>query len=212
MVIDWLNENTPLAAPYGRVVVVVGSFVVAWLLTQLSDRLAVRLIVHNEARQAGELGPVDTGAIGNLRQQETAISLVQAGLRYLVYGLALVLSIVVLSGADRVEALVGAWFVGLTLAFSAREVVADVIAGLLMLFDGWVRVGAMVCVEPWGVRSVVEEMSVRSLVIRDLNGELIHVRNAEVKAESSEPKPQNREPSSSDTTSVCGSTPIESFG
>lgn len=178
---EFLGEQTSIPPLIGRFLAIVGLFVVAWLATRIADWIAVRLIARNEARQAGKLGPVDTGVIANLRRRDTTISLVQASIRYVVYGLALVLSFVALTGADQVEALIGASFIALVLAFSAREVIADVLAGLLMHFDGWVRLGDTVIIEPWGIQGVIEAASVRSITIRGVTGEKMYVRNAEIK-------------------------------
>lgn len=178
---EFLSEQTAIPPFLGRFVAIVLLFVVAWVVTRIGDRVAVRLIARNEARQSGELGPVDTGVIANLRRRDTTISLVQASVRYVVYGLAFVLSFIALTGADQVEALIGASFIALVLAFSAREVIADVLSGLLMHFDGWVRLGDTIIIEPWGMQGVVEAASVRSITIRGVNGEKMYVRNAEIK-------------------------------
>jgi small-conductance mechanosensitive channel len=47
-----------------------------------------------------------------------------------------------------VETVVGASFLAVVLAFSAQRFLTDVLAGLLMFFEGWFRVGDTVLVEP----------------------------------------------------------------
>jgi moderate conductance mechanosensitive channel len=87
-----------------------------------------------------------------------------------------------LTGARRVETVVGASFLAVVLAFSAQRFLTDVLAGLLMFFEGWFRVGDTVLVEPLDIEGVVERVSLRSIEIRSLSGEVIRVHNSEVKA------------------------------
>ena len=179
--IDLLDERTPIYPPLGRLIVVAGVFLVAWLVTRLAGRLAAFLVDRSE-RSGLEESTVDTGVITGLKQRETAISLVQTSIAYLVFGIALLLSLMTLTGAQRVETVVGASFLAIILAFSAQRFLTDVVAGLLMFFEGWFKVGDTVYVDPFDVQGVVEKMSLRSIELRSLSGEIIRVHNSEVKA------------------------------
>ncbi|MGH2994975.1 MAG: mechanosensitive ion channel family protein [Gaiellaceae bacterium] len=180
--IDLLDERTPIYPPLGRLIVVAGLFLVAWLVTRLAGRLAAFLVDRSVRRSGLEGSTVDTGVITGLKQRETAISLVQTSIAYLVFGIALLLSLMTLTGAQRVETVVGASFLAIILAFSAQRFLMDVVAGLLMFFEGWFRVGDTVYVDPFDVQGVVEKMSLRSIELRSLSGEIIRVHNSEVKA------------------------------
>lgn len=155
--IDLLDERTPIYPPLGRLIVVAGLFLVAWLVTRLAGRLAAFLVDRSE-RSGLEGSTVDTGVITGLKQRETAISLVQTSIAYLVFGIALLLSLMTLTGAQRVETVVGASFLAIILAFSAQRFLMDVMAGLLMFFEGWFKVGDTVYVDPFDVQGVVEKM------------------------------------------------------
>lgn len=179
--IDLLDERTPIYPPLGRLIVVAGLFLVAWLVTRLAGRLAAFLVDRSE-RSGLEGSTVDTGVITGLKQRETAISLVQTSIAYLVFGIALLLSLMTLTGAQRVETVVGASFLAILLAFSAQRFLMDVTAGLLMFFEGWFKVGDTVYVDPFDVQGIVEKMSLRSIELRSLSGEIIRVHNSEVKA------------------------------
>lgn len=180
--IDFLNESTPIYPPFGRLIVIVGLFLAAWLLARLAGRAAAVLVDRNERRGRLESDHVDTGVITSLKQRETAISLIQTSVSYFAFGLAFVLSLMTLTGARRIETVVGASFLAIVLAFSAQRFLTDVIAGLLMFFEGWFRVGDTIQIEPWDVEGVVEKVSLRSIEIRSLGGEVIRVHNSEVKA------------------------------
>ncbi|HEX2506267.1 MAG TPA: mechanosensitive ion channel domain-containing protein [Gaiellaceae bacterium] len=177
-----LNDSTPLSAPLGRLVVVAGLFLVAWLLSKVAGRVAAWAVDRGERRRSGRGGTVDTGLITSLKQRETAISLVATTSRYLFYGIALLLSLAVLTGAPRVETIVGASFLAIILGFAAQRLLMDVVSGLLIFFERWFGVGDTVAIDPWGVEGIVEEFSLRSVKIRSATGEVIHVANSEVKA------------------------------
>ena len=56
------------------------------------------------------------------------------------------------------------------------------IAGLLMFFEGWFRIGDTVAIDVLQVQGVVEAVSLRSLTIRSVTGEILHVANSQVVA------------------------------
>ena len=49
-----------------------------------------------------------------------------------------------------------------------------------MFFEGWFRIGDTVAIDPLHVQGVVEAVSLRSLTIRSITGEMIHVPNSQV--------------------------------
>ena len=49
-----------------------------------------------------------------------------------------------------------------------------------MFFEGWFRIGDTVAIDPLHVNGVVEAVSLRSLTIRSITGEMIHVPNSQV--------------------------------
>jgi small-conductance mechanosensitive channel len=180
--IDLLDESTPIYPPLGRLIVIAGLFVLAWLAARLAGRAAAFLVDRSERRSALGADHVDTGVISGLKQRETAITLIQTSISYLAFGIALLLSIMTLTGARRVETVVGASFLAVVLAFSAQRFLTDVLAGLLMFFEGWFRVGDTILVEPYDIEGVVERVTLRSIEVRSLGGEVIRIHNSEVKA------------------------------
>ena len=86
----------------------------------------------------------------DLPTRETAISMIKTSVRYLAFAIALVLSIVELSGAQRLQTVVGASFLAIVVAFAAQRFLMDVIAGLLMFFEGWFRIGDTVAIDALG--------------------------------------------------------------
>ena len=180
--VDALSRHTPLGRPLAEVVVIVGLFILAALLGRIAVRVAAFLVDRSERRgRRGEDG-FDTGVITGIRQRETAISLIETTIRYLAFALALLLSIVVLSGAQRLQTIVGASFVAIVIGFAAQRFLMDVIAGLLMFFEGWFRIGDTVAIDVLKMQGVVESVSLRSLTLRSITGEILHIPNSQVVA------------------------------
>jgi hypothetical protein len=162
------------------VLIVVGLFLLAWVVGRLSARFATSLVDRNERRRRGATKEFDTGAITGIRQRQTAISLIQTSTRYLAFAVALLLSIVVLTGAHRVQTIAGASFVAIVIGFAAQRFLMDVIAGLLMFFEGWFRIGDTVAIDIWNIQGIVESVSLRSMTLRSITGEILHVPNSQV--------------------------------
>ena len=179
--INVLDHDLPLARPLAMVIVIVGLFVLAWILGRIAVRVAAFLVDRSDRRRGGEK-EFDTGVITGLRQRETAISLIETTIRYLAFAFALLLSIVVLSGAQRLQTVVGASFVAIVIGFAAQRFLMDVIAGLLMFFEGWFRIGDTVAIDVLKMQGVVESVSLRSLTLRSITGEILHIPNSQVVA------------------------------
>lgn len=178
--IDVLSRDTPLGRPLAVVVVIAGLFLIAWILGRVAARLAAFVVDRSDRRRRGDAATFDTGVMTGLRQRETAISLIQTTVRYLAFALALLLSVLALSGAHRLQTIVGASFLAIVIGFAAQRFLMDVIAGLLMFFEGWFRIGDSVAIDAWKVLGVVESVSLRSLTIRSITGEIQHVTNSQV--------------------------------
>jgi Mechanosensitive ion channel len=176
--VNALARDTPLGHPAAVVAIVVGLFLVAWLVSRVARRIAAFFVDRSERRRSGDLS--DTGVIVGIRQRETAIALVETSIRYLVYSVAFVLSLATLAGAQRLQTVVGASFLALIIAFAAQRFLMDVIAGLLMFFEGWFRIGDTIAIDNWEVQGVVEAASLRSLTVRSVTGEIVHIPNSQI--------------------------------
>jgi moderate conductance mechanosensitive channel len=81
-------------------------------------------------------------------------------------------TLVVLSeiGVDIAPLLAGAGVVGLAVGFGAQSLVKDVISGAFFLFEGTINIGDVVDIN--GKGGLVEGMTIRSIRLRDYNGNL----------------------------------------
>jgi small-conductance mechanosensitive channel len=173
-----LVDLIPLPRGLAELVLIVGLFLCAIVVSRIAGLLAAWLVSRRAVQ--GEDAPAD--AVARLQQRETAASLTQTSVRYLAFGLALVLSIIVLSGVRHADTIAGGAFIAIVVGFAVQRVLWDIIAGLLMFFENWFEVGDMVSIEPWGLQGVVEEVSLRSVKLRSVHGEVIHVQNHQVLA------------------------------
>src|SRR5919109_2830758 len=173
-----LVDLIPLPRALAEAVLIVGMFLAAYVVSRLAGRFGGWLVARRAVQ--GEDAPAD--ALARLQQRETAASLTQTSVRYVAFGLALVLSIIVLSGVQHADTIAGGAFLAIVLGFAVQRVLWDVLAGLFMFFESWFEVGDLVSIEPWGLQGVVEEVSLRSVKLRSVAGEVIHVQNSQVLA------------------------------
>jgi small-conductance mechanosensitive channel len=180
--VDQLTLHTPVGKPLAILIVIAALFVVAWLVSWAAAWVAAYGVTRSERRRSVEDGVSNTGVIAGIRQRETAIALIQTSIRYLAFAFAFVLALATIAGAQRLQTVVGASFLAIIIGFAAQRFLMDVIAGLLMFFEGWFRIGDTVAIDSLHVQGVVESVSLRSLTIRSITGEIIHVPNSQVTA------------------------------
>jgi small conductance mechanosensitive channel len=75
--------------------------------------------------------------------------------------------------------LAGAGILGLAVSFGAQSLVKDVISGFFILFENQFAIGDVI--EAGGKSGVVEKMTLRVVVLRDLKGTMHIVPNSEIK-------------------------------
>lgn len=116
------------------------------------------------------------------RQRGTALSALATGISYVVVLAAVVAIVATIFGAGSVAALSGSAFVILVLGFSVQRLLADVVAGFFILFEGQFAVGDLVLVDSTIPMGIVQRASLRVTTLRGLNGDVIYVPNSQVKA------------------------------
>ncbi|MGE3275529.1 MAG: mechanosensitive ion channel family protein [Vicinamibacterales bacterium] len=110
-------------------------------------------------------------AVERQRRAATVAGLLRGGLRTLIWTLA---GLVVLRelDVDITPVLTGAGILGLAVGFGAQTLVRDIISGFFMIVEDQVRVGDVAQVN--GTGGVVEQINLRTIVLRDLQG-TVHV-------------------------------------
>ena len=189
---DWLIER-----PLKVVVILLGAVVVNRLVKRAIDRMVNRIVetrtieesaaeVESSARLLAGLGRRAKGRFQKIhdqadRSRQRAMTL-GAVLRRLasfsVYALAFMISLGEL-GLNLGPLIAGAGIVGLAIGFGAQSLVADFIAGIFIIIEDQYGVGDYVDVG--AASGTVEKVTLRTTVLRDVNGALWVVPNGEIR-------------------------------
>jgi len=112
-----------------------------------------------------------------LRRRETVIVLIATAIPYAT---AIVVLIVVASLFVPAAVLGGSAFIGVVLGFAVQRFLMDIIAGAEIAFERWYGVGDFVVVEPAKAAGIVEQFSLRTTVLRSLNGDRAYAPNSQI--------------------------------
>jgi moderate conductance mechanosensitive channel len=144
-----------------RIVLIVA---LSWLLVRIVDISVSRLQI--EAARGTTLDAIERAkrvrTLGNLVHNTIVI----------VVALAALLMVLRELNVDVLPLLTGAGIVGLAIGFGAQSLVKDVISGFFLIFENQVRVGDVANINGQG--GLVEAITMRTIVLRDLNG-TVHV-------------------------------------
>jgi small-conductance mechanosensitive channel len=119
------------------------------------------------------------------KRENTLITIFSNGLKIIVWLVAIIM-ILAEAGVEIGPILAGAGIIGLALGFGAQHLVRDVIAGLFIILENQYRVGDVVCLD--GTCGMVEDITLRMTILRDLDGTVHHVPNGEIKKASNKSK------------------------
>lgn len=144
--------------------------VLAWLVAR-----SVSLAARRFERQVSHAGP---DAYERTKRVQTLARIAQKTVFILVSSMA-GLMILREFGVDITPVLTGAGVAGLAVGFGAQTLVRDVISGFFLLLEDQVRVGDSAVVN--GQAGAVEEINLRTLVLRDVEGAVHVFPNGEVK-------------------------------
>jgi small-conductance mechanosensitive channel len=123
--------------------------------------------------------------IERTKRAQTLGRLLQKALSVLVIGIAGLMILRELS-IDITPALTGAGIAGLAIGFGAQTIVRDVISGFFLILEDQCRVGDVAVVNGQG--GLVEEVNLRTIVLRDEEGTVHVFPNGEVKTLSNKSK------------------------
>ena len=99
---------------------------------------------------------------------------------FIKYGAAIVVLLVMLAilGVDTTVLIASAGIAGLVIGLGAQSLIADILAGIFIVFEGEFRVGDIVVIDGW--RGTVQEIGMRTIKIIDAGGNVKIVNNSSV--------------------------------
>ncbi len=108
-------------------------------------------------------------------REDTLISTIVAGTKVVIW---ILTGLLLLSefGIDIAPLLAGAGIAGVALGFGAQSMVKDYLAGLFILMENQYRVGDVIQINR-DVSGTVEQVTLRTTVLRDLDGMVHHIPN-----------------------------------
>ncbi|MEK7626316.1 MAG: mechanosensitive ion channel family protein [Patescibacteria group bacterium] len=145
--------------------------IVSWL-THLFASKFVSSLLHHTVR--ADLYP---SRVDRERRLKTIEGLVGVVLRIVVYGVAFVL-IIGEFGINTGPLIASAGVLGIALGFGAQSLIKDFTSGIFIIIDNQYRVGDFVTIDK--VSGTVEAVTIRTTILRDLDGSRHHIANGSI--------------------------------
>ncbi len=157
----------------------------AWQLVVIAVILVVAFgvlaLLQRLLHRWGKAPIEGTGDLIRARRRETALGLVTSMVRYFVFAVTLFVLLGFLL-RSVVTAAAGAGLLVAILAFGAQRFLQDVIAGVFILLENQYGVGDFITLEPMSLSGVVEEIGLRTTILRNLNGDRYIIPNGQITA------------------------------
>lgn len=133
--------------------------IITWLLMKARGKLSRRIFRATKM---------------DIQKQKTLSSIF---LSFSKYVLLIVSGIIILGylGVETGPILASAGILGIAIGFGAQNLVKDIISGFFILFEDWMQVGDYVQIGE--IKGTVEEIGLRSTVIREWSGKKVHLLN-----------------------------------
>ncbi len=148
------------------------------LIEAIGIFLVGRVVIELGHLEIGHrLLPRDGLSDAERRRRGTMVPLVRSVFTYVAY---FAVAVLILSsiGFNPVPFLAGAGILGLVVGFGAQSLINDVVSGFFILFENVYLVGDII--ETGAARGVVEAIEFRTTKVRDDDGRLHVIRNADV--------------------------------
>lgn len=150
------------------IIIIIGAFI----LRRVATRTLSRIIRHTTMRH--DLFPTETD---RKKRVQTLDSLIGALMHVLVWVIATMMIVSEL-GINAGPLIASAGVIGVALGFGAQSLIKDFMSGMFIIVENQYRVGDVI--EIGNVSGTVEAISIRTTVIRDLDGNLHHVPNGTI--------------------------------
>jgi small-conductance mechanosensitive channel len=165
-VIDWLLEHGI------RILIILILGALLWFLLR---KLLPPLVRRTMVKTRGE------SKRGVEKRTDTVIGVLNGAGRIMIF-VVVILMILSEVGVPIGPMLAGLGVVGVAVGFGAQYLIRDLIAGIFIIWENQYRVGDVARVAD--VAGLVEEITLRKTVLRDLDGIVHHVPNGEIRVAS----------------------------
>jgi len=155
--------------------IIVGAFIVAKIGKAFVDRIIRKVIIsdHFLTKEAER------------KREDTLISIFANVLKVIVWLVALMMILAEL-GVNIGPVIAGAGIIGLALGFGAQNLIKNFISGFFIILENQYRVDDVVCLDD--TCGVVEDITLRITVLRDIDGVVHHIANGDIKKASNQTK------------------------
>jgi small conductance mechanosensitive channel len=145
---------------------------IAWIARRFANKLIDQIIRRSIQRHEY---PTKSDRDRRIRTLNKLMSAIMRTSIYIVAGILLIGEI---SPVPVSALLASAGLIGVAIGFGAQSLVKDITAGVFIIIENQYRIGDVVDIS--GVSGTVEDITIRTTVLRDLNGNLHHVPNGSI--------------------------------
>ncbi len=161
---SWLSQHA---------INIVAILIGAWLVRHFGAELIGRFLRRTVR---ADLYPTKAD---RLKRIKTLNTLIGAFTRVAVYVIAAILIVGEINPSYTTALFASAGLIGVALGFGAKDLISDFMSGVFIISENQYRVGDVI--EIAGVSGTVEDITIRTTVLRDLFGNVHHVPNGTVK-------------------------------
>jgi small-conductance mechanosensitive channel len=170
--ITWDSVTEWLVQHGIKIVIILIIGVILWFLIR---RLIPPLVNRTVEKAKGE-------SKKGLEKRTNTLVGVLTGAGRIIIAVVVILMVLTEIGVPIGPMLAGFGIAGVAVGFGAQYLVRDLIAGVFILWENQYRVGDVAMVS--GVTGLVEDITLRKTILRDLDGVVHHVPNGEIKVAS----------------------------
>jgi len=149
-----------------------GILITVYLINRTGVKIIERII---------RKGVKDTTREATEKRQNTLIGVLAGAFKIIIWLVAITMILPEL-GINVGPILAGAGILGVALGFGAQYMIRDFLAGLFIIIENQYREGDVVCLD--GTCGLVEDITLRKTILRDLDGIVHHLPNGEIKKSS----------------------------
>jgi moderate conductance mechanosensitive channel len=163
--------------PVKRLIAVALVFAIALIVSRLIRRV-LRRAYWRRVEAVAELDHADQ--LHRAKRQQTVLTLLESATRYGIYGGAALFALGLVS-TNASNAIFTAGVGVVLVGFALQRLLGDIIAGVLLLFEGRYAVGDFIQFHGQNAASgIVEEFGVRATTLRTLGGDAVTILNGSI--------------------------------